>query len=77
MMCARVVVSFVLFRLFCFVRENRKGRRKEMGGQVMDFYELPFMVIGENSDKHGQDKGKVITGSSFYMYTISSKQTVP
>ena len=28
-----------------------------MGGQVMDFYELPFMVISENSDKHGQDEG--------------------
>lgn len=48
-----------------------------MGGQVVDFYELSFMVISENSDKHGQDKGKVTTGSSFYMYIISSKQTVP
>lgn len=66
-----------LCRFVRFVSRKQKERRKEMTGQVVDFYEIPFMVISENRDKRGQDKVKVTTGSSFSMYIISSKQTVP
>lgn len=38
-------------RFVRFVSRKQKERRKEMSGQVMNFYELPFMVIGVNSDK--------------------------